>query len=784
MSRREQQAIFDSDEWIEYALNLVDTHRGLGHHALSLEPQARRLEDALLPGLAGAEIAGLLERAQRLELAERTAATRLLLRLVVAGDARIAEARSQVTDVCAALAATDYPQLPAGRLALAAWLELDPDRALRFWKRHWSLGGVLPLEAELRCPIAGGGELVLGPGTVACDVGLLEPPPPGYEDEHVWFVARVELADAQGRLLRADVPFSSHAFVEMLHHGAPTRPGSGTPLLPEVRCFSDRRRWLPILVQSAGTWKAYAYWEKYLHLTVSLRRGDAGMPALVLDVPPREIGGVGADPVPAAAVAGDLLVRSILAPLDPLRGSPHSVTFRLTGEVGRPQAGVRAEGADPAPVRERFRWKTVLERVVLENSAVSWEATIAAGWLAGVDHAAAELALMTIDSTDRQGRAVVMPTLEHLARHFGSERALERLRELSRGTGDAADQAHSCLSRLGHADASRIAQELEEYKRTRSGTALRWIGAVGQSIKLEGETVDAVFGRVRQQLGPPSAETPTGLTYQASDDSGWMLHVGVVAVGNSTFRAHIAAGRNPRRTKPDERQPAQRTVSFEPRADLRFRIDDDRILEVRRGRVECGFDIVASEPFEIGTEASTVALALDLADAQGRVFRATRPLTSAMLADCWEPGHVGHLDELAATWRYPKAPAALERVAIQWGADVRLVVAAPHHDEDEKQSLWKPALLELSGRTTESAVWISTAARALLLRVILDEPGRSVGLLSCGPLATMVLMPALLGRAARAGEQARWVDTGRIARPNPGVRVRSLGGVPDDVAPM
>jgi hypothetical protein len=761
-----------SDEWVLYALNLVDNDRGVGLHDLFLEPKARQLENALVALLTAGDVPSLIACARGGDPAESLAAVRLLVRLVLAGDARVASAAGGVVEALRSVCESTYPERMVGRLALLAWLEAAPKDAAGFLRRH-AIEDVLALEAEIRVPIVGGGELALEPGEHVLRINLLDIPPPGYEDEQAWLLARVELTDSTGRILRAHLPFRTYSFVEMLRKGAPATVGDGTVVLSSIRCFSDRRRWLPVVDQRGGQIVAHAYHEKYLCLSTTIRRGGAR--GIILDVAGYGHGGIGGAAVPAIAVSGHFIAKDLLAPRPWMGGR---LRFHVTNEIGTPQRGVRVTRRDPvsALVGQLVeRTSSILDDILSDciQEGACGALSEYAGWLAGARLSAAEARLLTVDPARMpHGGDRLFSALEHLVRNFESTAALVRIRELCAAPGAISDRAHVALARVGHADSERIRLVLEQWRETRSGETATWLYQVAHGgISITGATEASILEQVRALFGSASRETASSLRYDAGDESGIQLHVSVVQMGRDLHQAHFGwgtGGPRPPATPPPRHDPPMR-ARFALGTDVLLAIDDGRHLRIGRGGLAGEFRLEGGPLYEIRPDTSSVVLALYVSDEEGRVFKATRLLTASLLLESWRAGEVGHLCRLDQVPRWlspPSSESPFDRVKIFW-AEARLVVAG---QQRENPQLSEPQSLDLTGRETDAMLHPGADSLAAVLRLS-DEPGGLSGFFTSQQIATTVLMPSLLGAGARPYEPTVLVDTGRVETPTPGVRL-------------
>jgi hypothetical protein len=203
--------------------------------------------------------------------------------------------------------------------------------------------------------------------------------------------------------------------------------------------------------------------------------------------------------------------------------------------------------------------------------------------------------------------------------------------------------------------------------------------------------------------------------------------------------------------------------------DVLLAIDDGRHLRIGSGGLAGVFRLEGEPPHEIRPETSSVVLALYVSDEEGRVFKATRPLTASLLLESWRAGEVGHLTRLdqVPRWR-PPAPSesSFDTVKIFW-AGARLVVAG---QQRENPDLSEPQILDLTGREINAVLYPGADSLTAVLRLT-DELGGLAGFFTSQQIATTVLMPSLLGAGARAYEPTVLVDTGRIETPTPGVRL-------------
>jgi hypothetical protein len=192
---------------------------------------------------------------------------------------------------------------------------------------------------------------------------------------------------------------------------------------------------------------------------------------------------------------------------------------------------------------------------------------------------------------------------------------------------------------------------------------------------------------------------------------------------------------------------------------------DGRRLKIAAG-VTGTFGLEGKAPYEVRPETSSILLALNVNTDRGQSFRATRLLTSSLLLDSWRQEEVGHLCRPDQVPQWPSPHAPLEKVRISW-AQALLVVAAPQR---ENPGLWEPRLLDLSNRQTEAALHVVGDSIYTVLRLS-DDANEPCALLRSRQIATMVLMPSLLGPHAQASVPTILVDTGEAEAPMPGVQL-------------
>jgi hypothetical protein len=767
-------SLVESEAWLEYALNLIDGHRGIGFHDLLLEPQARALENRLLAALSTSDVDALVSESRGGDPASALAAIRLLLRLALASDARIAPRAAVVAHAFSATTRTRYPHDLGGRLALLGWLQTRPAEASDFLRNH-AIEDVLPLEVEVRYPISDGGEVVLGPGDVVCRINILDVPPPGHEDEHGWFIARVDVTDDVGRVLRAHAPLSSQCFLEMLRMEGPVPRGEAPILLGRTRCYSDRRRWLPVIAMSEGRMAAYAYAEKYFHLTVDVRRDPVVPRRIRIDVPAGDTG-IGHSSakwlIPEFSVAGSFLARAILAPTG--RWGVPRIRFRQTSGFGIAQSCIRVQGTSGVARTDDHSLLFVLEEILRDgiDGGLCGHAHLFAGWLAGARLGAAERHLIAVEPSSPNGDRLTC-ALTVLARDFGSTAAIDRLRALGSREGSVGDNAHVGLAHLGHPDQARIARGIQDWRDTRSAASLSWLSSMSKAaLSFEGESANDVFAQIRARLGAPSREGAAFLAYESTDGH-VELTITARQAPDRSFRTEFGTSWKPSRSTgvalPVKDYPP---VSLNLGTDIALRLDDQRRVRVGVGGLKGRLSLEGDAPYEISPENSSVRLVFTFADDRGFMFRASRAITSRLLADCWrlEMGLVC-TPELNKSWSMAAAVVTtLDRVRIHW-EDVQLVT---DHYEDNL----RPYLLDLSSQVTLAE--IRATPGSLQVRLSLgDEQKHVAAFFSCTGIATMVLLPSLLGSRDHCLAATHLVETGERGEPCQSVTTEFLSPPPD-----
>jgi hypothetical protein len=117
----------------------------------------------------------------------------------------------------------------------------------------------------------------------------------------------------------------------------------------------------------------------------------------------------------------------------------------------------------------------------------------------------------------------LVSALEQLA----SERAVERLQEISRRTDEVGQSAHSALARLGHPDREAIRARSAEWRASRDGAALRWLSSVCVSLRPRFASVGEAQVWLLEHFGPPThRRSDKGWDYEATDGTrvGVSLH--------------------------------------------------------------------------------------------------------------------------------------------------------------------------------------------------------------------------------------------------------------------
>jgi hypothetical protein len=201
------------------------------------------------------------------------------------------------------------------------------------------ISGSFPQEAEARFPLDGGGWVSVGRGVIHCEYGFagVSSSERSLED-HV--LAWLEVCGNDGRVLRLERAVRANLLLELVRLGQPIDNTSELkPLLCGVRCWHDRRRYIPT-VASGEDHRAYAfaYFAEGLAPLIDLLKGPLG---LVVRVHPVEGGGIGGARSPRVTVQTTVwgprvvlwpsLIHDALDPLMPL------VAFQRTERRGEPQ---------------------------------------------------------------------------------------------------------------------------------------------------------------------------------------------------------------------------------------------------------------------------------------------------------------------------------------------------------------------------------------------------------------------------------------------------------------
>lgn len=203
----------------------------------------------------------------------------------------------------------------------------------------------LPVETRLSFPLDDGCRLSFERGTIRCAVGFFRLPKES-QSEWDWVLARLDVADATGRVHRLERRLIANLFLELVRmaDGHSHKFKEPTLVLEGIRCAYDHRVYIPTAALVEGRVQAFAYWAKGLWVDIDLLKYRLGQwDRLVIRVHEVEGGALGGVRAPTITVESDWAVKVIVWPsllmscYEPIGEQP---VFAATGESAEPQETV------------------------------------------------------------------------------------------------------------------------------------------------------------------------------------------------------------------------------------------------------------------------------------------------------------------------------------------------------------------------------------------------------------------------------------------------------------
>jgi hypothetical protein len=200
----------------------------------------------------------------------------------------------------------------------------------------------IPIEAECRYPVEGGGALVIGRGCWVCKIQVA-PPTGGRRDA---ITMQGWIADDTGREFALERQISGKQLFELVRFAEPWGLSASAELLADVIFDIQERRLIPSFASGPAGVAPLAYYGKYLAGLLGLFVEPKRREWLILRVGPIAGGAIGGADAPETVLrtcmAGALvLYPELLAPEPCLGLGSTDIVFVETRDRGLAQCGVR-----------------------------------------------------------------------------------------------------------------------------------------------------------------------------------------------------------------------------------------------------------------------------------------------------------------------------------------------------------------------------------------------------------------------------------------------------------